>query len=204
MPRRSRRSELALGAARSGGRRGVAAALLTVALALVLSPASAHAEWKPSGALTASLLVESGSGGGSGPALGGGLAADLWQSFGALRLGAYAGLHAVSGTDEQALVFTPFAFSGAVVLEARRISFEIRIRAGGFGGAVHDHGFVGGLYLGTGVFLDINLSSQASIGFGGDLHLLVATADSPAFDSRAFFAPGITLVYRPRVPDDAP
>lgn len=187
---------------RPSGRRGLAAALLTLALAVL--PSVASAEWKPSGALTGSLLVESGSGGGSGPALGGGLAADLWQSFGALRLGLYAGLHAVSGTDDQALVFTPFAFSGAVVLDARRISFEIRIRGGGFGGAVHDHGFVGGLYLGTGVFLDINLSSRASIGFGGDLHLLVATANSPAFDSRAFFAPGITLVYRPGAPEDAP
>lgn len=167
------------------------------------SSSSARADWQPSGALTASLLVQSGTGDRD-PAFGGALAADLWQSFGSLRLGFYSGLHAVGGSDAQSLVFTPLAFSGAVVLDARKIGFEIRIRGGGFGGAIHDAGFVGGLYLGAGVFLDVALSERASIGIGGDLHLLVAGPRSSEFDSRAYFAPGITLVYRPERRTDAP
>ena len=178
--------------------------MLVAAIAATVVPVGAKADWQPSGALTGSLLVQSGANGTSGPALGGSLAADLWQSLGSLRLGLYTGLHAVSGSDAEAMVFTPFGFSGAVVLDARRISFEIRIRGGGFAGAVHDHGFVGGLYLGSGVFLDIAISDRAAIGFGGDLHLLVAGERSAAFDSRAFFAPGITLVYRPERRTDAP
>src|SRR5262245_58673454 len=117
MPRRSRRSDPLL-----AGTAGIVSSPRTLlrfaAIACAVAFATpARAEWKPAGALTASLLVESGGGGTSGPAIGGGLATDLWQTFGALRLGLYTGLHAVSGTDEQALVFTPFAFSGAIVLE---------------------------------------------------------------------------------------
>jgi len=182
----------------------IAAIGCVLAAAPAISVSPARAEWRPSGAVTASLLVESGGGRTSGPALGGALAADLWQTFGALRLGLYAGLHAVSGSDEQAFVFTPLALSGAIVLDARRISFEIRIRGGGFAGAVHELGFVGGVYLGSGVFLDIAISDRAAIGFGGDLHLLVAADRASAFDSRAFFAPGITLVYHPERSTDEP
>lgn len=129
--------------------------------------------------------------------MGGGLAVDLWRSFGALRLGIYTGLQIVGGTESQALLFTPIASSVAVVLDSERTSFEVRIRAGGYAGAAHERAFLGGLYLGTGVFLNFAVSPQAAIGIGGELHLLIGAGHANRGDSQAFFSPSVTLVYRP-------
>lgn len=176
------------------------AAALTPVPAFVPGAPIARADERASGALTSGLLVLSGSDAGGRRAFGGGLAVDLWRSFGALRLGMYTGLQIVGGTDSQALVFTPLASSLAVVLDAERTSFEVRIRAGGYAGAAHDRAFLGGLYLGTGVFLNFALSDHAALGIGGELHLLIGSNQSRDVDSRAFFSPSITLIYRPSRP----
>lgn len=143
------------------------------------------------------MLVLSGSTGDASPALGGGIAVDLWQSFGALRLGIYSGFHGVHGTDLESTFFTPMAASLGVALETRRFDFEIRIRAGGYAGAVFDRVLVGGGYLGTGVFFDFALSDEAAIGFGAELHILLGPSAVKDYDSRALFSPSLTLVYRP-------
>jgi hypothetical protein len=180
-------------------------AALVGTLSLALVPASpAHAEPRAAGALTSGLLVLSGPPAGGRRALGGGLAVDLWRAFGALRLGMYTGLQIVGGTDSQALVFTPIAGSLAIALDAERTSFEVRIRAGGYAGAAHDRAFIGGVYLGTGVFLDFSISPHACIGIGGELHLLIGSNNSTEVDSRAYFSPSVTLVYRPAQPAREP
>lgn len=155
----------------------------------------AHAEFDPIGALSTGLLVNS-STRGEGRSLGSGLAVDLWQRFGALRVGIYSGLQIMGGNDADAILFTPLAASLAVVLDAERASFEIRVRGGGYGAALHEVGLSGGIYLGSGVFLDFEISPRASLGVGGELHLLLAQG-SRAGDGRAAFSPSLTLVYHP-------
>lgn len=162
-----------------------------------MAPMGARAEWNPSGAVTTGLLILSGSTGDGSPALGGGLAVDLWQTFGSLRLGIYSGFQAVSGNDDESTLFTPMAASLAVALETRRLDFEIRIRAGGYAGAVFERVLTGGGYLGSGVFFDFAISDHAAIGLGAELHILLGPSAVKDYDSRAFFSPSLTLVYRP-------
>ncbi len=190
MQRRSRHAELAL-------------AILFGSLLSAAPLTVARAEWNPTGSVTTGMLVLSGSTGDGSPALGGGLAVDLWQSFGALRLGLYSGLHIVGGTDTESMIFTPVAASLAVALETHRSIFEIRIRGGGYGGAVFEQVLVGGAYLGTGVFFDFAITERAAVGVGAELHILLGTDANRHYDSRAFFSPSLTLVYRPEsTPDD--
>lgn len=139
---------------------------------------------------------------GAGRAYGGGLALDLFQTLGQLRLGLYSGLHVLGGEPESAIVFTPLALSLAVALDAEHATFEIRIRGGGYAAALHEVGLSGGLYLGSAAFLAVHLSPRASIGLGGELHLLVAGGDQ-AGSARALFSPSLTLIMRPeaRNPD---
>lgn len=163
----------------------------------MLAPTGASAQWNPSGAVTTGFLVLSGSTGDGSPAIGSGLAVDLWQTFGALRLGIYSGFQAVHGTDAESTLFTPVAASLAVALETRRLDFEIRIRAGGYAGAVFERVLTGGGYLGSGVFFDFAISDEAAIGLGAELHILLGPSATKDYDSRAFFSPSLTLVYRP-------
>jgi hypothetical protein len=146
-------------------------ALLVLLLTAV--PATAAAEWRPSGSLGAGVLVRPSEGD-----LGVGALIDIWHPIGVLRLGGTAGLGLLtSENDDRTRIFMPVALSGAVVLQGEVIGFSVRLRAGLWGGALNE-GLRAGPFLGGGAYVHVRIDDRIAVAAGSDVWGLFAHDDA--------------------------
>lgn len=173
--------------------RDKSALVLTAFLAAVLAfaAAPARADWTPSGALGATLLIDVESSGDA--RLGGAATVDLYKSIGIFRIGFATGLGALTrGNDEDNRVFAPLGLSMALRLPPGdgRIGVHGTARVGVWGGADFD-GLVGGGFVTAGLTLDIRFRGGLELGLGADLWALFGG------EQRTFVAPVLALRWNP-------
>jgi hypothetical protein len=160
---------------------------LGLAIAAVLLPSVvARADDAHGGALTAHALI----GNSKEPELGGATLVDLWFVDGSLRVGAVAGLGFLGGDADESRVLGPFGASVAVASRPAPVGFSLRLRAGGWAGAM-DQGFAGGGWLAAGFHIEYALDPRVALTAGMDAWFLFGHGDATAF------APGISLVFLP-------
>ncbi len=161
-------------------RAAVAIALLT---ASALHATVARAD-EPAGAL--SLHVA-----GSGGDLGGGALLDIGTPLGVVVLGGTLGMIALSSDDDsRSRVFMPAAASLRLVVPSGPLRFDLRARAGIWGGATNQGLAVGGFFA-AGAYLAYAFARTVAIGIGVDGWLLLGHGD------RTVIAPGLTLTWMP-------
>lgn len=168
------------------GRIGLAACVLVGAWA---AHASASAEWRPAGAVTAhGLIGEKGADNGQRSFGAGGLV-DLWEPFGAFRVGATLGLAALSSPDaDTSRVFMPAGLSLAVAWRVRHFGIDVRVRGGPWGGAL-DQGLAAGAWVAGGAYIEYAPSEHVALAAGTDVWFLFGHG------STYVFAPGVGLVW---------
>ncbi len=162
-------------------------ALLFAALvAAGVQPATARADWEPDGSVAGQLHLELG-----GPGeRGGTILVDLWESWGAFRLGLAAGVGVLTGSDEgeSNRAFAPVGLSlGAAGMSFVGVGGSVTLRAGPWGGATND-GLRGGFWMSAGASLDLQWGERLVIAFVLDYWLIVGNGDV-----RSTLAPGAAL-----------
>ncbi len=165
-------------------RRGLVVGLAVAAVAAV-SPSRARAG-ADGGALTANMLV----GNSRSRELGGAALVDLWWIDGALRVGGVAGVGFLGGDADVGRVLGPIGASIAVSAVPSPVGFSLRLRAGGWAGAM-DQGFTGGGWLAAGFHIEYALDRRVALTAGMDAWFLFGHGDATAF------APGVSLVFFP-------
>lgn len=165
--------------------RGLLPALLLVASAAVPTPA--EAQIRPSGAADGLFLVAP-----DGDPWGGAVTVDLWAPVGPLRVGGALGVGALtSDVDSDSRVLMPVGASASLVLgEERTPFFELRVRAGAWGGATNQ-GLAIGAWLAGGAYFGYALGPNVSLGAGVSGWFLLGHGDIVAI------APGLTLHWLP-------
>ena len=150
---------------------------------------SASAQWRPSGDLTGFLLVERG---GEEPRVGGGLLVDLYERFGALRLGFGLGMAAsTSDNDNVNRIFAPVGAYVGVGSTDSRIGLHAHLRGGFWAGATNI-GLRAGPWLGGGAMMDVALDGSLRLGLGFEYWMFFG--DGPRRD---MFTPTISLRWSP-------
>lgn len=173
------------------------AALVSLAFGLAM-PARAFAQTPPSLALTGHFIAADGD-------FGGGAVLDVWAAFDSLRLGGFFGAAAIpSERDSNNRVMMPFGLSGAVVFGSD-VTFELRVRAGAWGGATQAEKLLIAPFAGGGAYLGWSLGAGATITLGLDAWAVIgsdawrmATSEEDATSATvAAIAPGIGLAWSP-------
>ncbi len=168
----------------SAVRRGLSLGLAVAAL-VVVSPSMARAG-SDGGALTGYMLV----GNSKSPELGSAALIDLWFVDGALQVGGVAGVGFLGGDSDESRILAPVGASIAVSAQPSPVGFSLRLRAGGWAGAM-DQGFAGGGWLAAGFHIEYALDPRVALSAGMDAWFLFGHGDATAF------APGVSLVWMP-------
>lgn len=138
---------------------------------------------------------------------------ELWAAFDWLRLGGFVGVAALpSETDPRNVTFMPFGFSSAFRgMPNEWLIVELRLRAGGWGGATQSEKLTAGVYVGGGPKLSFAIGGGAAIGVGIDLAGLLASdlwteptaPDQLPSSSQLLIMPTIGLSWGPANDDDS-
>lgn len=159
---------------------------LLFALLFAAVPSAARADWEPDGSVAAQLHFELG-----GPGeRGGTLLVDLWETYGAFRLGLAAGVGVLTGSDEgeSNRAFAPLGLSlGLAGMSASGVGGSATLRAGPWGGATNE-GLKGGFWLSAGASLDLRWGERLVVAFLVDYWLIAG-----AGEVRSTIAPGVAL-----------
>lgn len=155
-------------------------------LTIFASAEVARADWDPDGSIAAQLHFELGDQG----ERGGTLLVDLWQPYGAFRLGLAAGVGALTGgadDGESNRAFAPIGLSLGLAGMGERVGGSVTLRAGPWGGATND-GLNGGVFLSAGASFDLRWGDQLAISLVTDFWLIAG-----AGEVRTTLAPGLAL-----------
>lgn len=163
------------------------ALLFASLVAAAFQPAVAQADWEPDGSVAGQLHLELG-----GPGeRGGTILVDLWESWGAFRLGLAAGVGVLTGSPDEGesnRVFAPLGLTlGLSGMSAAGVGGSATLRAGPWGGATND-GLRGGFWLSVGGSLDLRWGERLVVAFLLDYWLIVGNGDV-----RSTLAPGVAL-----------
>ena len=163
------------------------AGLLVAASAVLVSPSPAQAQLRPHGAAEGTFLVAP-----DGDPWGAALTVDLWAPVGVFRFGGALGVGALtSDVDADSRILMPVGASAALILgEDRKPFFEVRLRAGAWGGATNQ-GLAAGAWLAGGAYFGYALGPNVSLGAGVSGWFLLGHGDIVAI------APGLTLHWVP-------
>lgn len=173
---------------------GPAARCLLVSLILACGLAStAHAQWRPDGALSGQMLIRDGSARCQGddtecaePGLGGGLQLDLFTRFGVVGVGPGMGLLAHGGADDTTRVYVPLTVAVAVTTTPRPVGVHVVLRPGFWFGATNV-GLRGGAHLSGGAHLLFRLDDTVRVAVGLEISALFG------FERAFFYAPTLGL-----------
>ena len=163
-PRREQRRALSLDVRRAAW--GICCTLL-LASAFIVWPCTGEAQpqWRPSGALSAGVLFRGGS---PGP----GVALDLWQPVGMLRIGGSIGVAAISAADEDdTQAFMPLGLSVALRIPVGRGALDIGSRGGIWAGA-RKEGLRVGPWVSGGLRLNFAIDDAVWLTLGTDIWFL--------------------------------
>jgi len=167
------------------------ALLFASLVAAAVQPAIAQADWEPDGSVAGQLHFELG-----GPGeRGGTILVDLWESWGAFRLGLAAGVGVLTGSNDEGesnRVFAPvgltLGFVGTVpTRRGGRLGVSGILRVGPWGGATND-GLRGGFWLSVGGSLDLPWGDRLVVSILADYWLIVGNGAV-----RSTLAPGVAL-----------
>ena len=179
-------------------RRAAASLLAVVAVAALAAPGPARAEWKPSGSLTAAMLVRPSVGYSrcgdtgkpcDGTVYGGGVWVDLQQPIGPLRLGGVIGLFALGGAGDETRVFAPLGASLSLVAPWRPTTLSLDLRGGLWSGATNA-GFRAGGWFDAGARVHFGLDARVGVAVGLDAWVLTGYSRAIAI------VPSIGIVWR--------
>lgn len=163
-----------------------AATLVAALLATTLfAPSSAQAEWRPSGAASATVLVRDGD-----RDIGGSVLVDFWHPVGPLRVGGVLGVAALTSelTDDDGRAFAPLGLSLALVKHPEPVGISLRARGGLWAGAIPGTLAAGG-WLTVGAHVEFALDPAVALSIGMDAWFLFGHGDT------TLFAPTLSLVW---------
>jgi hypothetical protein len=165
-----------------------------VVLAVSLSAATASAQPRPAGAVTAHGVIGTAvrlDGSGQDGIWGGGVIADVSAPFDAFRLGGAIGVTAVtSDADDASRVLMPVALSLGVVLRTSPLWVELRGRGGIWAGATNQ-GLAVGAFFSAGALLALEIGAHVALGVSADAFFMLGHGDAFAF------VPGIAITWSP-------
>ncbi len=159
----------------------------TLLVASAVWGSSAHAQWEPSGSVSAQVLFEVGT---EETRRGGGILVDVWEPFGLFQLGLAVGISAISSdNDDTSQILTPLGLTLGIGTRGKTVGFRVAVRGGMWGGATKS-GLEAGGWLSAGAGLDLALDDTVSLGVALDYWRLWGNVD------RDVIVPALQLVWR--------